>query len=239
MNRKFLPASLWDNPGINAEQYAGTLDRLDPVLRAQLLEGDWDIEESGGVFDPSTWEYVDDFPDAQTVEMSVRYWDMAGTEPSERNPDPDYTVGVKVELSGGLAWLTDIVRFRAGPARVLNQVQRVAAADGEGVHIVIEEEGGSSGKAASFHYAQNLPGYYVDFDHPTGPKFQRATRTASALRNKTLLVHNQNRWVSDMRSEFALYTGETKKGFHDDQVDAVSGALAWLFGDGRIYTAVV
>lgn len=41
-NRIFLPATLADNPHLDRDEYARSLDRLDPRTRAQLLEGDWD-----------------------------------------------------------------------------------------------------------------------------------------------------------------------------------------------------
>jgi hypothetical protein len=42
---------------------------------------------------------------------AVRYWDLAGTEPSPANRDPDYTVGIRLEHDPktGTFYLTGIV----------------------------------------------------------------------------------------------------------------------------------
>jgi hypothetical protein len=46
-DREFIPAKLIDNPALNAEEYIRSLEHLDPVTRAQLLEGDWDAFTDG------------------------------------------------------------------------------------------------------------------------------------------------------------------------------------------------
>ena len=46
--RAFIPASRFDNIGIDAEEYGRTLETLDPVSREQLAEGNW-IQDSTGL----------------------------------------------------------------------------------------------------------------------------------------------------------------------------------------------
>lgn len=41
----FIPAKVEDNPGLDVAEYKLSLDRLDEVLKAQLLHGDWGIFE--------------------------------------------------------------------------------------------------------------------------------------------------------------------------------------------------
>lgn len=53
---RFIPAKLQDNPNIDRDQYAATLAELDPLTRAQILDGDWDAV-SGGRFLPHWWRY--------------------------------------------------------------------------------------------------------------------------------------------------------------------------------------
>lgn len=48
--RAFVPALLGDNPGIEKEEYLKSLAQLDPVLKAQLLRGDWTIQAKGDIF---------------------------------------------------------------------------------------------------------------------------------------------------------------------------------------------
>lgn len=50
-DRTFIPAKLDDNPHLDRSAYLDALDRLDPVTRAQLRDGDWSVVRTGGVFD--------------------------------------------------------------------------------------------------------------------------------------------------------------------------------------------
>lgn len=65
----FIPAKVWDNPGIDTDDYVSRLEKLNPILRQQLLDGDWEAFE-GLAFEqfraaihtvesfpiPATWE---------------------------------------------------------------------------------------------------------------------------------------------------------------------------------------
>lgn len=44
--RVFIPAKAKDNPHLNTEEYEANLAELHPVLREQLLNGNWDVQES-------------------------------------------------------------------------------------------------------------------------------------------------------------------------------------------------
>lgn len=46
----FVPAKVWDNPGIDTDDYVSRLEKLSPVLRQQLLDGDW------GAFEGAAFE---------------------------------------------------------------------------------------------------------------------------------------------------------------------------------------
>lgn len=48
--RIFIPARLEDNPHIDQESYKTNLNVVDPELRAQMLDGDWDAGGTGDVF---------------------------------------------------------------------------------------------------------------------------------------------------------------------------------------------
>ena len=47
IRRAFVPARLYDNVFLDQRSYLNSLDRLDKVTRAQLLEGDWTITQTG------------------------------------------------------------------------------------------------------------------------------------------------------------------------------------------------
>lgn len=46
-NAIFVPSKLVDNPSVDALEYTNSLSRLDPMTRAQLLEGDWSAFDGG------------------------------------------------------------------------------------------------------------------------------------------------------------------------------------------------
>lgn len=48
--RVYLPATLDDNPFVDRDEYVEGLQELDPVERAQLIRGDWEVRESGLMF---------------------------------------------------------------------------------------------------------------------------------------------------------------------------------------------
>lgn len=45
--RAYIPAKLSDNPSIDADSYRESLAQLDPFVRAQILDGDWDARPVG------------------------------------------------------------------------------------------------------------------------------------------------------------------------------------------------
>jgi hypothetical protein len=91
----FLPSRLRDNPYLD-QHYASTLAQLPTAERERLLNGDWEIPDDGELFRREWFEIIDprQVPSRTTA---VRYWDLAGTEPSPANRDPDYTVGIRLE----------------------------------------------------------------------------------------------------------------------------------------------
>ena len=50
VTRAFVPGLLRDNLALDKEDYIKSLAELDPVLREQLLKGDWIIKERGDIF---------------------------------------------------------------------------------------------------------------------------------------------------------------------------------------------
>jgi phage terminase large subunit-like protein len=85
---------------------------------------------------------------------AVRFWDLAGSEPSSANRDPDYTVGLRLELdpSDGCFYISDIVRERKAPGAVERLVAATAARDGREVAIGIEQEPGAAQEADSVKF---------------------------------------------------------------------------------------
>jgi len=227
--RVFIPAGIKDNPHLNREEYEKNLDELDPITRRQLKEGDWEIAPSGDFFKREKFEITGSYP---AKARCIRYWDLAGTE-SAAGKDPDYTAGVKMCEFNGVYWIVDVVRKRLSPVGVEELIRQTAELDGVRTEIFIEQEPGSSGKNTISHYARNiLKGYCFKGVKSTGSKITRAKPLASAVENGNVKLVNTG-WNRDFIEECAVFP---QKGFHDDQVDAASGAFEQLSspGAGRI-----
>jgi hypothetical protein len=60
--RAFIPARLSDNDSLDAVAYVRSLDKLDPITRRQLLEGDWDVRPEGALFKREWFQIVAEGP---------------------------------------------------------------------------------------------------------------------------------------------------------------------------------
>lgn len=220
--RVFIPARLEDNPHLDRDEYERGLAELDPVTRAHLRMGDWDATEPGDLF---RRQWFDICIKAPPGTKWVRFWDLAATEPSQANPDPDWTVGLKLGATPSGSWVIgDVRRFRLRPEGVESEVAAAAKVDGIGVPIWIEQEPGSSGKNTIAHYQRTvLRGYQVRGERSTGSKTERAGPVSSKAEARLIEIVRGD-WNLAFLDEVEAFPG----GGHDDQVDALSGAFSKL-----------
>lgn len=219
--RPFVPARLGDNPHLDRDEYVQSLMQLDPVTRAQLLKGDWDVREGGDYFKRHWFRLVDAMPESCT---RVRWWDMAATAPKP-GKDPDWTVGL---LAGrddeGHLYIGDIRRMRGGPGEVEKLIRQTAQLDGPETIQLMGEEGGSAGKKMIYDYTLRvLPGYAFKGIRETGDKVTRAMPVSSQAEIGNVSVV-KGPWLTAFFDEIEAFP----YGAHDDQVDAMSGALMQL-----------
>ena len=222
--RAFIPAGLVDNPYLDADAYRASLANLDPVTRAQLLRGDWTARADGGYFRREWMPIVEQAPQAG---YRVRYWDLAATAP-KAGSDPDWTAGALVRFVDGVYYLEDLRHVRTTPEGVEALIRQCAELDGKGVPIYIEQEPGASGKSVIDHYQRRvLAGWAVKGDKVTGPKVTRA-RAVSAAAEAGNLRLVRGAWIPAWLDEAEAFP----QGSHDDQVDAVAGAMSKVTGSG-------
>lgn len=225
MERKFMPSRISDNPSLDSDAYVKGLNELDPIERARLLDGNWDIREEGGLFKNEWFHITSNIPDGAKY---VRYWDLAATAKTKSN-DPDWTVGAHVGIKDGRYFVTDIVRMRGTPFEVEQTIIRTAQRDGIGTAIVMEQEPGSSGVNVIDHYARNvLQGYNFRGQKSSGSKQERASVFSAACEAGNVYLLRAA-WNSILIDECEIFPF----GAHDDQVDAVSGAIQALAGKGN------
>lgn len=170
---------------------------------------------------------------ADHVVERCRYWDKAATR-ADAGRDPDWTVGALVaRLSGPPAHfvIENIVRMRDTPYATEARQKAVAALDAElgAVRTVEEQEPGSSGVEAMHRRMEALAGHAFRADRKTGPKEERwhALSVQAEAGNISMVEAGWNEaWLAE--AEVA------PEGKHDDQLDAVSGAVAAMRRRTRI-----
>lgn len=217
--RIFVPARLDDNPYLDRDEYLQSLRELDYVTRQRLQNGDWTVNEDGGLFKRQWFNVVDAPP---RILRRVRYWDLASTQPSATNPDPDYTAGVLLGYGEDRRfYVLDVRLARVSPRGVENLVKQTAAIDGRDTEIYIEQEPGASGVTLIDHYQSTvLIGYAARGNKPSGDKVTRA-RPVSAASEAGNVVLVRGAWNNDFLDMVCAFPNE---GVHDDPVDGLSGA---------------
>ena len=230
-DRVFVPSFLDDNPGIDPVSYRRSLQEIDPIERQRLENGDWWAVTTGSLFNRESFIVVEptDLPDFTHPEW-CRFWDLAATEPSHINPDPDFTVGALGAFDKGVFYIIDIQRIRKNGADIERLISKTAELDGPHVPIRMEMEPGSSGKNLIDQYARYvLPGSDFIGIRATGDKTTRARPYAAAVANGNVrLVRGP--WITDFLDEMATFP---ESSWHDDQVDAVSGCFNEVAGLGH------
>lgn len=237
----FIRSSIYDNqillkmnPG-----YIATLKKLPLIDRERLLEGNWNVRESAGMFFQRAWfEIVEAAPaDADRI----RYWDRAATDAAVAKGRGSYTAGVRMSKSRstGMFYIEDVERFQRSPLGVRDTIKNVATQDGVAIRIGIEQDPGQAGKAEAQDQARNLAGFDVtinvvretkakragvgiDVDHTGGLRARSFSAQAEAGNVKLV----RGAWNEDYLRELQNFDGSAN--CTSDQVDASSGAFHLL-----------
>lgn len=96
MSVTFIRSSVYDNKILleNSPTYLTNLSSLGHVDKQQKLYGNWNARSGNNMFAKHQIQIVHP-RDVPTNAHVTRYWDLADTEPHEKNPDPDFTAGAK------------------------------------------------------------------------------------------------------------------------------------------------
>lgn len=235
IGRMFIPAKLEDNPGIDRASYEESLNKLDPVTRAQLRYGDWSIRPEGNLF-KREWFAGKLVSESDPIIRTVRYWDLAATPLGENgNTDPDWTVGLLLGLTAHKQYyILDVERFRGSALEVKRRMRETAIRDGTKTEVCVEQEGGASGKIVAGDIVREvLFGFSAYAVKPRTGKVERSKPAqAASERGDVFIVAGH--WVDAFLEELCAFGTETA---HDDQCDAFSGAFERLSAAGRDWNA--
>lgn len=218
----FIPARLEDNPHGDREAYEESLNRLPPVLRRRLRDGDWEIQDPGKMFNRAWFELVRTLPAGC---RGVRYWDLASSKPGRGS----WTAGCLLATADNKAfYIVDVVRMQGRPKEVESVVVQTAALDRDRdidhVDIWMEQEPGSSGVNTIEHYRSLLVGYPFRGYKETGAKEDRASPVSSQAEAGNIKILIGPWDINALLDELEAFPEARDK----DQCDSLSGAFARL-----------
>lgn len=218
----FIASSIFDNAIGMAKDpgYLGNLRALTLVDNERLEKGNWKIRPAAGTVFKRGWlEIVDAAP--ATVKKRVRAWDLAASPPTDSNPDPDATAGVKMSRgTDDTIYIEHVEWAQVGPAEVDGLVKNTASQDGTAVTVRLAQDPGQAGKDQALRYVRELMGYTVHTKRVSGDKVTRASGlSAQAKAGNVKIVRGS--WNERFLHELENFPPQEGKG-HDDQVDAAA-----------------
>lgn len=127
--RVFIPAKLGDNPHVDQDSYVESLAHVDPFLRAQMLDGDWNARE------PGDWVY-----DQDAILAAIRLGARLDSELDAATIAPP----VGDELGIGIDWGEHTVGLIGWPLErgglyVASEVELESTEPGASAEAILEE----------------------------------------------------------------------------------------------------
>ena len=245
---RFISATCEDNPVLleHDKGYVSRLKALPRIERMRLLDGAWLVQESSAGYYKKEWTTPIMPADLPDMVKMVRAYDLAGSIPSEKYPDPDYTVGVLLgECRDGNIYVIDVTRYRKRFAGVLENIIETGLQDldnwGGIVTTYIPEDPSSSGKAACDNMIATISSAGVlvkkaKTSNTKNRKLKEFEPFAVCAENNMLYVTKAD-WNDIFHEELELFDPSVRlSGLHDDIVDAAATAYLKL-KTGRVIKA--
>lgn len=218
----FIASSIHDNKALLAADpsYLASLNALSLVERERLLNGNWKIKPAAGLYFPRNGiRIVKTIPDKLVT--SIRAWDLAATEITTSNKDPDRTCGTLWgRMRNGQYIILDGIRVAKNAANVRDLIVSTARQDKTMYgtsKIFIPQDPGQAGKDQSRSYAKILTGYSFMSNPVTGNKITRAEPMAAQWQNGNIYML-EGEWNKPYLDEMDGFPDL----LHDDYVDSSS-----------------
>jgi len=212
-------ATTRDNPYVSQHFIESVYGRYTGAFARQELGGEF-VNPEGALFRREWFKVVERAPDGLRW---VRYWDLAAST----RTTGDYTASAKCTLAeDGTLYIADVVRGRWEWPEARKVIIQTASAE-TGVEIGIEKVGFQLAAVQELLRERALVGIPMRGIEVDRDKIARALPWAArAEAGKVALVTGA--WIAEFLGEVCDFP----EGQHDDQVDAVSGAVRMLGGDG-------
>lgn len=239
--------TIYDNPILikSNPEYLSNLEAQPETDKQRLLYGNWNAREKASTYFQREWiEVIDKQPSPDEIIKVVRAYDLAGTLKSDKTPDPDYTVSVKLaKLVDNTYCILDLTRVRISWGNWTKYILENASYDGRGVDIIIPQDPASAGKFTAGMLVRDLmaKGYVVRVFRASNGKLDRFRPYATACENGLVKAvrgvgfdsENNISGLNPYYNELEKFTGVRRSGEdgHDDFVDASSDAYEALVGE--------
>ena len=222
----FISSSVYDNEILLKANptYLSSLKALSLVEKERLLRGNWKIRPAAGLYFPrGKVSIVNSIPGK--ISAICRAWDLAATEITAENKNPDRTAGVLcARLNTGQYIIFDVKRKAFNSADVRQLVKSTAVTDRELYHcanIRIPQDPGQAGKEQAQSYIRELSGFNIQCRVVSGNKITRAEPFSAQWQAGNILLLK-----GDWNEEFLTELEGFPDALHDDMVDAAADAFS-------------
>jgi len=166
------------------------------------------------------WEWFKFYGPHEIPEFSkiAISWDtaMKSTELS------DYSVGTVWGVSGSSYYLLDLIRIRADyPVLKRTVIEQYGQWHRSCDPVLLIEDAGSGTSLMQDLRAEGIPTIPI---RPDREKVIRMDAQTAKIESGAVYLPIQARWLEDLRTEMLAFP----HGVHDDQVDSIAQALAWM-----------
>lgn len=230
----FISATIYDNPVMMREnpKYKAFLEGLNEVDKARLLHGNWYARARSSTHFDRQW--VEEVPAVPRKAKRIRAWDLASTEKSDVNRNPDFTAGVRMSKDAdGYYYIEHATRMRKRAGSRDLEMMKIAKQDGSDCIVSIPVDAGAAGKTAAFELGKKFisEGYRVKKVPTTNKsKITRFEPFSSAAENGLVKIVKSSfptlQDYEDFLKELEAFDGSGKG--HDDWVDACADAYNLL-----------
>jgi predicted phage terminase large subunit-like protein len=199
------------------------LDELRSSLGEEIFKAQFQqcpVGPEGTIIRPDWVQRCDRLPARRSNSYVLQSWDTA-LGSSQRH---DFSVCLTLLVQDNYYFVLDVLRDRCEPAQLL-EYARSRAEIYQPNHIVIEDCFGM-GSALLSHLQGTR--HVVTAVKPEGDKRTRLLLQSLKIKDRRLVIPNGPRWVSDFLDEIFSFPNVN----HDDQIDALSQALA--YADQRV-----